>query len=105
MESAALNLGFCRIISPVDGIAGTALAQIGDLVGPGGARADDRVNQSIRCVSISTSANRITWIFTGNSPTPTELDAYRSEMQLQLILSDGSIYPNSGQMALYQPPG
>ena len=35
VESAQLNLGFCRITSPVDGIAGTALAQIGDLVGPG----------------------------------------------------------------------
>ena len=37
VETATLNLEFCRIISPVDGIAGTALAQIGDLVGPGGA--------------------------------------------------------------------
>ena len=37
IESASLNLGFCNITSPVDGIAGIAQAQIGDLVGPGGA--------------------------------------------------------------------
>jgi RND family efflux transporter MFP subunit len=36
IESAQLNLGFCKIYSPVDGIAGIAQAQIGDLVGPGG---------------------------------------------------------------------
>ena len=34
VEQARLNLGFTRIISPVDGIAGIANAQIGDLVGP-----------------------------------------------------------------------
>src|SRR5208283_4623235 len=37
VESARLNLGFTKITSPVDGIAGLAQAQIGDLVGPGSA--------------------------------------------------------------------
>ena len=32
VETAALNLGFTRIISPIDGVAGLALAQIGDLL-------------------------------------------------------------------------
>ena len=34
VETARLNLGFTRITSPVDGVAGVAQAQIGDLVGP-----------------------------------------------------------------------
>jgi multidrug efflux pump subunit AcrA (membrane-fusion protein) len=33
VESAAINLGFTRIVSPIDGIAGIAEAQVGDLVG------------------------------------------------------------------------
>src|SRR5262249_50641784 len=33
-EQARLNLEFCKITSPVDGVAGLAQAQIGDLVGP-----------------------------------------------------------------------
>lgn len=33
VEQAQLNLGFCRITSPVEGIAGIAQAQVGDLVG------------------------------------------------------------------------
>ena len=37
VEKAQLNLGFTRIISPVDGIAGIAKAQMGNLVGPGSA--------------------------------------------------------------------
>jgi len=37
LEQARLNLEFCKIFSPVDGIAGIAQAQVGDLVGtPGG---------------------------------------------------------------------
>ncbi len=36
IESAQLNLGFTKITSPIDGIAGVAMAQIGDLVGQSG---------------------------------------------------------------------
>jgi RND family efflux transporter MFP subunit len=35
VEAAQLNLEFCTIIAPFDGIAGKAQAQLGDLVGPG----------------------------------------------------------------------
>jgi len=34
-EQAALNLGFTTIRSPLDGLAGLARAQVGDLIGPG----------------------------------------------------------------------
>jgi membrane fusion protein (multidrug efflux system) len=34
LETARLNLGFTRITSPIDGIAGIAKAQIGDLLSP-----------------------------------------------------------------------
>ena len=34
VATATLNLGFTTILSPIDGIAGIATAQVGDLVGP-----------------------------------------------------------------------
>ena len=34
VETASFNLGFTRIVSPIDGIAGVAQAQVGDLVTP-----------------------------------------------------------------------
>ena len=34
VEKARLDLGFTKIISPIDGMAGLAKAQVGDLVGP-----------------------------------------------------------------------
>jgi len=36
VQSAQVNLNYCTIRAPFDGIVGTAQAQIGDLVGPGG---------------------------------------------------------------------
>ena len=36
LETARLDLGWTRVISPVDGVAGIALAQIGDLAAPSG---------------------------------------------------------------------
>lgn len=35
VEDAQLNLDFCKVASPVDGIAGISQVQVGDLVGPG----------------------------------------------------------------------
>ena len=34
LEQAELNLEFTKVVSPIDGIAGIALAQIGNLIGP-----------------------------------------------------------------------
>jgi len=35
VHQAELNLGFCNVTAPVDGIVGIAKAQVGDLVGTG----------------------------------------------------------------------
>ncbi len=34
VDQAKLNLGWTKVVSPIDGVAGIAVAQIGDLVGP-----------------------------------------------------------------------
>ena len=44
VETAKLNLDFTKITAPVDGIAGVAKAQIGDLVGP---RGNDLLDHSV----------------------------------------------------------
>jgi len=37
VEGAKINLGFTKIVSPIDGVTGIANAQVGDMVGPQGA--------------------------------------------------------------------
>ncbi|EEF62907.1 efflux RND transporter periplasmic adaptor subunit [Pedosphaera parvula] len=97
VETARLNLGFTKIISPIDGVAGTARAQIGDLVGP---------NSSNPLTTVST-VNPMKVYF---NPSEQEYLAYRrrhvnlaerqrseQELAFELILADGSIYPEKGR--------
>ncbi len=92
-KTAALNLSFTRIISPIDGIAGMAQAQVGDLV--------------------STTSNPLTTVSTLDPIkvyfTLSEQDYLRytkpflgsaehslNHLELELILADGSTYPEKG---------
>ena len=96
VESATLNLGFCKIISPIDGIAGTAQAQIGDLVGPGSAVLTTVSTIDPMRVYFSNSEQSYL-AFCHQFTNAAERAAYRVEMELQLILSDGSTYPAPGK--------
>jgi RND family efflux transporter MFP subunit len=96
IESAQMNLGFTKITSPVDGIAGTALAQIGDLAGPNGSVLT--TVSTIDPVRVYFNIDEQFYLtnfrqFTNNQARA----AHDQEMELQLILSDGSVYPRRGK--------
>ncbi len=96
VESATLNLEFCRITSPVDGIAGTALAQIGDLVSPGGALLT--TVSTVNPMRVYFSMSEQDYLdFNRKFTNSASMDSFQSELQLQLIFSDGSIYPTPGK--------
>lgn len=93
LESAQLNLNFTRITSPIDGIAGTAMAQIGDLIGPsGGVLTTVSTIDPIKVYfQVSEQSYLSFWrCFIGSSNT----DEVSS---LQLIFSDGFVYPEKGK--------
>jgi len=96
VENATLNLGFCKITSPIDGIAGTAQAQIGDLVGPGSAVLTTVSTVDPMRVYFSISEQSYL-AFCHQFTNAAERAAYRGEMELRLILSDGSTYPLPGK--------
>ena len=92
VETAELNLGFTKIKSPVDGLVGTALAQIGDLVG-----------QSGNVLTTVSTINPVKAYFQVNEAsylnfwrrfitTPDSITNY----PLQLVLSDDTVYPVTG---------
>jgi RND family efflux transporter MFP subunit len=90
VETAKLNLGFTRIISPVDGIADVARAQVGDLVS----------SNSGTLTTVST-LDPIRDYFTVSEQDYLQLKKQssgldRQHWKLQLILADGSIYPHEG---------
>jgi membrane fusion protein (multidrug efflux system) len=91
VETATINVDFTRIVSPIDGVAGIAQAQVGDLV--------------------STSSGILTTISTLDpirdyfTVSEQEYLALRKQFpnsgaerwKLQLILADGTRYPREGE--------
>lgn len=90
VDKAQLDLGFTRIISPVDGIAGLAKAQIGDLVTPGGTEALTTVS-TVQPIKAYIQVSEQEYLQSGVN-AGRRLD----KLQVELILSDGTKYPHTG---------
>ena len=97
VENATINLDFTRLISPIDGIAGLAQNQVGNLVS---------VNSSVPVTTVST-VDPIKVYFTPSEP---EYLAFargsrnvasltgESRIPIDLILADGTTYPHKGRI-------
>lgn len=91
VETATINLNFTRIVSPIDGIAGIAQAQVGNLVSPSsGTLTTISTLDPIRdYFSVSEQEYLVLRKqFSGSSP---------ERWKLQLILADGTTYPHPGE--------
>ncbi|HZI48052.1 MAG TPA: efflux RND transporter periplasmic adaptor subunit [Pyrinomonadaceae bacterium] len=96
VEQAELNLAYTRIIAPIDGIAGIATAQVGDLVSPtSGALAT--VSQIDPIKAIVTAGEGPFTDFISRHPDPNERQRYINSLVFTLILGNGSIYPQTGK--------
>jgi membrane fusion protein (multidrug efflux system) len=91
VEEAALNLGFTRITSPIDGIAGIATGQIGDLVGP--ATGNLTTVSTVDPIKVYISLSEKEYLgLTGKG------DPHIDEIPLTLTLADGSVFPHKGRI-------
>jgi membrane fusion protein (multidrug efflux system) len=100
VEQAQINLDFTRIVSPIDGIASIAKAQIGDLVGPGtGELASVSTLDPIKAYFNVTEQAYIN--FTKLFSDETLRNERVRQLELQLLLADGTIYPHEGR--IYSP--
>jgi membrane fusion protein, multidrug efflux system len=96
VATAELNLGFTRITSPIDGIAGIAAAQVGNLVNPtSGALTTVSTLDPIKVYFTLSEQEYLN--FTKRNPTQSEWDAANKKLALELILADGTTYPQRGR--------
>jgi membrane fusion protein (multidrug efflux system) len=93
VEKAALDLGFTKITSPIDGIAGIAKAQIGDLVGPSSTQELTAVS-TVDPIKVYINVSEQEYLAARESNENVE------KIPLELILADGSIYPEKGRFYL-----
>jgi len=97
VEKSRLDLSYCTVTSPISGLAGKTEVQIGNLVG----RGDN---------TLLTTVSKIDPIRVRFSLSEQELLRYRrrlresgaaaTELELTMLLSDGSVHPYKGKLAL-----
>src|SRR5213083_1584203 len=95
VEQAELNLGYTKITAPIDGIAGFANAQVGDLVSPTSGLLTT-VSQIDPIKALVTAGEGPFTDFVSRHPDPKERDAYLKSLAFELILGNGSVYPHKG---------
>ncbi len=93
VDKARLDVGFTRIRSPIDGVAGIAKAQIGNLVGPGTTEELTTVSTiSPIKVYVGLSEQQFLQIIEKSKG-----DKDRAPKKIQMYLADGSLYPHTGR--------
>jgi membrane fusion protein, multidrug efflux system len=101
LEKAKLDLGWTKIASPIDGIAGVAKSQVGDLVNRLTVMTTVSQVNPIKVNFNPSEQEYLVWTAKHGSPEKS-LKANQSLDQgpLQLILSDGSVFPHRGRAIL-----
>jgi len=95
VETAKINLGFTRLVAPIDGIAGQAQLQVGALVTPNsGVVTSVSTVDPIKVYFTVGEPQYLAW--RKRFPTETSSEAAGKSLHLQLILADGSTYPHEG---------
>ena len=91
VDAAKVNTGFTRLTAPIDGIAGKAQVQVGNLVNPSGG-----------AITTVSTLDPIKANFTVGEQEYLNLTrggtGHLGKLQLELILADGSIYPRKGKV-------
>jgi RND family efflux transporter MFP subunit len=95
VEQAELNLGYAKVTAPIDGVAGFANNQVGDLVGPSTGPLTT-VSQVDPIKAIVTAGEGPFTDFVSRHPDQKEREAYMKSLQFELILSSGKVYPHTG---------
>ena len=93
VDKATVDLGFTKMTSLIDGIAGIAKAQIGNLVGPGATE---------ELTTVSTVNPIKVYVQVSEQEYMKVMEKHQKEklkLALELILADGSVYPHKGEIA------
>ncbi len=95
VETAKLNLGFTRLISPIDGIAGQAQLQVGALVNPSSTPVT--TVSTVDPIKVYFTVSEADYLdFNRRFPTREAREAQFKREPLELILADGRTYEHPG---------
>ena len=96
VKQAEINVGYTKIIAPIDGLVGFANNQVGDLVGPTTGPLTT-MSQIDPIKAVVTAGEGPFTDFVSRHPDATERAEYIRSLDFDLILSSGSVYPKKGK--------
>ena len=97
VKQAELNLGYTKITAPIDGLAGFANNQVGDLVGPASTTPLTTVSQIDPIKAIVTVGEGAFTDFFARYPDAEQRQALLKRIDFDLILGSGTVYPRKGK--------
>jgi RND family efflux transporter MFP subunit len=97
VEQASLNLGYTKVLSLIDGIAGINTVQVGNLVGPSTVLTAVSQVSPIK-VYFPISEQEYLRMADGGAPGTVDWLTHASRIPLQLILADGTTYLYPGRI-------
>jgi membrane fusion protein (multidrug efflux system) len=97
VDAAQLNLSFTRIVSLIDGIAGIAQAQIGDLVGPSTLLTSVSTVDPIKVYFPVSERGYLNYV--KENPDAAKRAEQEKKLVLELVLAGGSVYPHPGHFS------
>jgi len=95
VAQAELNLEFTNVRSLIDGFAGIALGQVGNLVGPQTLLTTVSQLDPIKVYFVASEQQYLA--FAKRNPTIAAREATQRHLEFELILADGSTYPRKGK--------
>jgi len=102
VRTADLNLGFTHIVAPIDGIAGVATVQVGNLVNPQNPTGPPLTTVStVDPIKVNFTLGEQEYLnYSRRSPIQSKWGAGESRLELELVLADGTTYPQKGRFLL-----
>jgi len=99
LQTAQLNLGFTKITAPVEGIAGIAKAQIGDLVGPGSTETLTTVSKIDPIRLYFPLSEKDYKQYAERLKEAMQMPESERKESTELVFADGTVYPQKGKFS------
>jgi membrane fusion protein (multidrug efflux system) len=103
LDQAKIQLGYCRIYSPIDGLIGISRVEVGEYVGGPGSEALNFVSQ-VDPIRVRFSIDEQSYLRIARHAIAMRANGKREgshnrkDLELALILSDGSVFDGSGHI-------
>src|SRR5215469_6282326 len=95
VQNAQLNLGWCKVYSPIDGVAGIAQAQVGDLVDT---KTLLTTVSNVDPIKVSFPISEKLYLHFAGQLNALGNANTKPSPRIDLILDDGSVYSNPGRL-------